>query len=259
MSLLKLLKKLTIKTGNTKANGSDIGKLIDEAKKYSHENPRKALDLYKEIIKLAPDASNSKSKQEDIVYTEFACMEAFYCKQALMNDSYHEKPSILLDDDEFSDLFGLIKKKSPSGAESIKEIIAADEEAIKRGDEAINRLNTLDQIENEILSLCNEDNYDTKIISEKIKEVSGLCDANNEWWRLRNLAYSLEKTPLSYDFSWSLYNRALLVRMKLGGDLSTIYKPMGYLRKKENNYTDAVRYFVLAFVKSGPSRTPNPV
>jgi hypothetical protein len=110
----------------------------------------------------------------------------------------------------------------------------------------------ISNLENEIVKLTNTENPDTKLIAEKIKEFSNVC---KDWRRLRDLANSLSKTSISKDFAWSLYNKALLI----GGSRSTIYEPMAQLRKKERNYYDATRLFIMALADSPTKSCENQI
>ena len=206
-----------------------ISKIIDQADKYFHSDKlQEALHLYKQAINCASDAPTSKSEHENIDLGDvgFACWSAFVCKDVLNE----------LEGDDFLELLKLIERKSPLTASRIKERLNQTQEDIKIKNE-------MTALEDKIIQLARGEQPDTKSISKQVRQYCNVC---KDWWRLRDLANVLVKTSPCNNTAWSLYNRALI----MGRFHPSIYESMGRLRRKEGNYFDATKLFLLSFAGS---------
>jgi len=210
-----------------------IAQLVEQASQhYPHDDTRRALSLFYRAIELAEDAPTSREAREDIDIGDlgFACWAAFVCEGILVEEGK----------EDYTQLLRLVERKSPITAARIRKIL--------RDHEAQNeRTEQIGDLYREILGTARENPSHKKRLFKQIKNLGHLCQSRKEWWRLRDLADALVKTDVDYDLCWSLYNAALHVRMATGGDLSTIYGPMGLLRKKEGAFFDATRLFLLAY------------
>ncbi len=226
---------------------SGIHAIVNRAQKYYPDKDcKKAFFIFKEAVLLAPDAPQSISKQKAIDLTDvgFACWAMWYCFDSLYSDETEEEQwQSLWENKDFLELFNLVDRKSPITAKRIKETIDKYEEESKK-------IATIDKLEGEIFLLAQEDTPNVSLIAKKLKEFCSICETEKRWWQLRDLANRLIKTNISHDFSWSLYNNAIQVRAQSGGGLATIYEPMAMLRKKENNFYDAIKLFLLAYLDS---------
>ncbi len=208
-----------------------VTRLIEEARPfYPHGDTAKAYKLFVEALEHAPDAPANKSLFEELDFGDvgFAGWAAFVCYDVMNEDR----------DERWSDLLSLIQRKSPATAMRIQEQIAIHSESNRLRDE----ITTL----SEEIEILVEEDAEVEMVRAKLPR---LVDASREagaWWMLRDLANAVSTSAKHRDIAWGLYNAALNISMSRSSKLSSIYLPMGLLRKKEGAYRDAARLFLLS-------------
>jgi hypothetical protein len=240
---------------------SGIDALVKKAREYYPREMSKAYPLFKQAILLAPDMETSEilirgdltsggvreSEVPDACWKAWDCYSDIFkskveAEEDDNDEDNKEAPNIEVDH-EYQELIALIGRKCPRVLEMIEDRKRENKEEDSRRDKFYD-------VYREVRDMLEVKTADRAVLKEKLNQLEKLPEAEHYWWELRDLGNFIIKQGLDHDIAWSLYNAALYNRMKSGKDLSTVYEPMGFLRKEEGNFFDAAKCFILAYCQA---------
>lgn len=227
---------------STPAVMAEIKKLVDEAGRYyPHADPKRALELFRQAVTLAPSAPVNKELHQEIDFGDVghAVWAGWVCLD-LMEAGY----------EEFDDWMALADAKSPATADRIRarleEVAEARAEDSRKESELSEALLAFRQ------AISDDDD-----VAKAPDALIAVCREQSAWWTLRDEARSLSKSG-HRDVAWALANAAVSICIENGrGNLSSIREVMGDITKRDGRYRRACEMFLLAVAESNGSPSKN--
>jgi hypothetical protein len=205
---------------------------------YPHQNPARALELFREALALAPKAPSLRART---LYgpggdVDFAAWAGWVCLGMLEC----EGPKV-------ADYLLLVAEKAPDTHHRILERI----ESI-RSERALH-----DRLEADTASLEQEIEAGGPT-GPTFDRWLATAEQAGAWWALRDGGVHLSQSGHG-DAAWRAFNLALRLIARLGtGNIGSVYEQMGDLCKREARHASAAEMYLLACMYGGPPTPKRP-
>jgi hypothetical protein len=205
---------------------------------YPHQNPTRALALFREALALAPPAPSLRART---LYgpgglVDFAAWAGWVCLDMLD----YERQGL-------AEYLLVVAEKAPDTHQRILERIEAT-----RSERALQ-----DRLDADSAALEQELEA-SGITGPTLDRWLATAEEAGAWWALRDGGVRLSRRGHG-DAAWRTFNLALRVIARVGkGNLGSVYEGMGDLCKREARYASAAEMYLLACLYGGPPMPQRP-